>query len=146
VGRWPIAGLVLAGIVGLAACGGSKKAAKLPTLPDRAGGPALLAAQVRAARHSSPNFKIFPLHPSSVACRVPHGGPYAPGRMWLPGICTTRLRHRGRSTVEVAFTERWRYPAKTGRWWRTTWRVVVDPAGRVVSTRSHGAAPPQSWV
>jgi hypothetical protein len=110
---------------------------------------------IRAARKSSPDFKIFPRRVSSVACRIPRGGPYVPGKMWLDGMCATHLRtyhppkgiHGGHGTVgivEVAFTERWRYGSK--RWWHATYVVLVRH-GYVLKrdTRSAGAAPPQSW-
>jgi hypothetical protein len=140
--------LVLA--AGLTACGASKKLGTGVVERPSA------TKNIRAARDSRPNFKIFPLRVSSVACRIPRGGPYSPGKMWLDGMCSTQLRtyhpprgirggHGTAGTVEVAFTERWRYGSK--RWWHATYIVPVR-YGQVFKseTRSTGAAPPQSWM
>lgn len=78
--------------------------------------------------------------------------------MQLDGSCTTQLRtyhppkgikggHGTVGIVEVAFTERWHYPAGSKRSWRSTYIVLVRN-GHVLKrdTRSTGAAPPQSWI
>src|SRR5271154_7203980 len=141
-----VVAVVAALVAGVTACGASKKVgtgAARHFTPD----------SIRAARASSPNFKIFPARVASVACRIPRGGPYAPGKMWLAGTCATQLRmpagiHGGHGTagrvlplIDVAFTERWRYGSK--RWWHATYIVRV-PHGhvRVRDTRITGAAPP----
>lgn len=150
--------LAFALAAGLTACGGSKK---VGTGVIRQAGPAGLGdseATIRAARRSSPNFKIFPRQVSSVACQIPRGGPYVPGKMRLDGTCATQLLtyhppkgikggHGTIGIVEVAFTERWHYPTGTRRWWHATYIVLVRH-GHVLKRDTHctGATPPQSWI
>ena len=142
-----IGALAVALAAGLTACGGSKKAAKDVATPNV--GP-VGRASIRAALHSSPNFKIFPRQVTSISCRIPRGGPYVPGKMQLDGTCTTRLipaSPPGDGVVTVALTERWHYPASSKRRWHTTWIVPVAH-GQILKaeTRTTGAAPPQSWI
>ena len=152
-----VAVLALALAAGLTACGGSKR---VGTGVVRWAGPAGSGdgeASIRAARGSSPNFKIFPRRVSSIACQIPRGGPYVPGKMRLSGTCATQLRtyrppkgieggHGTVGTLEVVFTERWHYPVSSKRWWHATWVVPVRH-GHVLkgATRVTGT-PPQSWV
>jgi hypothetical protein len=148
--------VLIAMTAGLAACGGSKKAGRTPVISPVATAP--LIANIRAARRSSVVFKIFPLHESSIACQIPRGGPYVPGKMRLDGTCTTQIRtyhgsktnpggHGSVGIAEVALTERWQYPASNKRWWHTTWIVLVKQ-GHVLKADTHttGATPPQSWI
>lgn len=143
---------------GLAACGGSKKANTQTAIGIGAVAQAHGTADIGAARRSSPNFKIFPSQVSSIACQIPRGGPYVPGKMRLNGTCATRLRtyhppkgikggHGTVGTVEVVFTERWHYPASSKRWWHATWFIPVRQ-GQVLkgAARVTGATPPQSWI
>ena len=140
--------VVLAVAAGLTACGGSKKAETGAITPDL--GP-VGKASIRAARRSSVVFKIFPRRVTSIACRIPHGGPYVPGKMRLDGICTTRFIPASPpgagGVVEVAFTERWHYPAGSKRWWHAAWIISVAH-GHVLKAETHttGATPPQSWL
>jgi hypothetical protein len=152
--------VALALVVCLSACGGSKK---VGTGVVRQAGPAGLGdseGSIRAARQSSPSFKIFPRQVSSIACQIPRGGPPPPpGRKALiPGTCATQLLayhppkgirggHGTIGIVEVAFTERWHYPAGSKRWYRSTYIVLVRN-GHVLTRDTHntGAAPPQSWI
>ena len=156
-----IGALVLVLAAGLSACGGSKKGggttaiSPAPTPPSQSRSE---TADIRAARSSSVDFKIFPLHVSSIRCQIPRGGPYVPGKMQLDGTCATQLlTYHGSKTnpgghgsigiVEVAFTERWHYPAGSKRWWHATYIVLVRH-GHVLKrdTHSTGATPPQSWI
>lgn len=145
--------LLLAVAAGLTACGEGKKA----TVASNVAEPRMAAADIRAARRSSVNFKIFPLRVSTVRCQIPRGGPYVPGTMRLDGTCTTQVQtysqegnrggHGTVGIVEVAFTERWRWPITGKRWWRATYIVLVRQ-GHVLKgeTRTTGVAPPQSWL
>jgi hypothetical protein len=76
--------------------------------------------------------------------------------MWLAGTCSTQLRMppgirgghgtvgRPLPTVEVAFTERWRYGSK--RWWHATYIVRVHHSHVLErGSRITGATPPQAW-
>jgi len=158
-----IAALVLVLAAGLTACGGSKKGgvttavSPAPTPPIQS---RTTTADIRAARSSSVDFKIFPLHVSSIACQIPRGGPPPPPgkKALIQGTCATQLlTYHGSKTnpgghgsigiVEVAFTERWHYPAGSKRWWRSTYIVLVRH-GQVLKrdTHSTGATPPQSWI
>jgi hypothetical protein len=65
--------------------------------------------------------------------------------MTLPGTCSTRVHYTQGSQATVVLTERWHLPGRS-RWWQHTWQVVVSPTAKVLSTRSNGAQPPQSWA
>jgi hypothetical protein len=156
-----IAALLLVSAGGLTACGGSKKDAVTTAIspaPTPPGQSRTTTADIRAARRSSVDFKIFPLHVSSIRCQIPRGGPYVPGKMRLDGSCATQLLtyhppkgikggHGTIGMVEVAFTERWHYPAGNRRWWHSTYIVLVRH-GHVLKRDTHrtGATPPQSWI
>lgn len=157
VRRALIAALVLVFAASLTACG-SKKAGTGVITPAVGQAGHLATDSIQAARASSADFKIFPRRAASVACQIPRGGPYVPGKMRLDGTCTTQLRsyhppkgiqggHGTVRTVEVVFTERWHYPAGSKRSWRSIWIVLVRN-DRVLKadTRSTGATPPQSWI
>jgi len=153
--------LALALAAGLTACGGSKKRGVTVAISPAPSPPSqsrTATDEIRAARRSSVDFKIFPLHVSSIHCQIPRGGPYVPGKMRLDGTCATQLLtyhppkginggHGTVGTVEVAFTERWHYPAGSKRWWHATYIVLVQH-GHVLKRETHstGATPPQSWV
>jgi hypothetical protein len=139
--------VALAAAAGVTACGDTTKA-------GTGGSRSSASSQIRAARASSPDFKIFPLRVSSVPCSIPRGGPVA-ADMSLDGTCATRVRvyhppkgiHGGHGTsgiVEVTFSERWRFGGP--RWRRSTYVVLVRH-GHVLKrdTRWAGADPPQSW-
>lgn len=151
--------VALALAAGLTACGGSKKAGAGGVSPNFGQSGHFANNYIRAARASSPNFKMFPRRVSSIACQIPRGGPYTPGKMRLKGICTTRLRayhppkgiqggHGTVGIVEVAFTERWHYPAGSKRWGGTSTYIVLVRNGHVLKRDTHsiGATPPQSWI
>lgn len=96
---------------------------------------------IQAARRARTEFRIFPVAPGTVTCRIPRGGPTRGGT--IAGRCSTSLAgtpgHGGASIV--TFTERW------GNGWRFhhTWRVRVTATSKIVWIRESGNQAPQTW-
>jgi hypothetical protein len=96
---------------------------------------------VRAARKTRFEFRIFPVKPSTISCRIPHGGPSS--NATLAGRCSTSLADtpgHGGAWI-VTFTERW------GDRWRFhhTWQVRVTATSKLVWIHQSGAQAPQTW-
>jgi hypothetical protein len=155
-----LAALLLALAVSLTACGGSKESGVTTVVSPAPSPPSQsrsTTVDIRAARRSGVEFKIFPLRVSSIRCQIPRGGPYVPGKMRLDGTCSTEILpyhppkgikggHGTNGIFEVAFTERWHYPTGSKRWWRATFIVMVRHWREVYGVRRTGATPPQSWI
>lgn len=128
--RTPLALLVMALLI--PACGGTSRTTHA----------------IKLAKQSDPLFAIFPDHPGTTKCLIPHGGPLSASRMPLRGICVSTVSTTQTQTT-VTFHEQWaaglNLPASTTAFpFHHTWRMAVVGT-RVSPLGSSGNGPPQLW-
>lgn len=134
---------LVAVIVPLAAAAGSFAGVRVTSARTAATPPPTSWIPVRAVRKARVEFKIFPIKPGTVSCRIPHGGNPVAAANPLHGRCSTTLADtpgHGGAWI-VTFTERWH----TNHWLAHIWRVRVTATSKIVWIRESGAVAPQNW-
>lgn len=141
--KW-LATAACTGAIGLVAAGCGSSSGKHTAKRGSPRPSSVSLAQISAARRSNELFKLFAARTAYLSCSIPRGGPASPGKMTLPGTCSTHVRYAQKPQATVIFTERWHEPGGM-RWWQHTWEVVVSSTAKVLSTVSLGTPPPQLW-
>jgi hypothetical protein len=110
-----------------------------PQLWKSAAQPPVPRLSVTRARRELEYLRIFPQFPGTSACSIPAGGLRS---HVLRGTCTTRILPPDGNRPILAFVERWH---GQGRTLTGGWIVTLRHDDRVLTVRSTGSNPPQSW-